>query len=71
MRAFLAAVVGLLAVLAAGAGGAGAAGTVFVVRNANDSGQFSLRAQIDAANANPGADQIVLDIPARVSRRSR
>jgi hypothetical protein len=63
MKAFLAAAVALLAVLAAGAGGAGAAGVVFVVRNTNDSGQFSLRAQIDAANANPGADQIVFNVP--------
>jgi hypothetical protein len=63
MKGILAAAVALLAVLVAGAGGAGAAGTVFVVRNTNDSGQFSLRAQIDAANANPGADQIVFNVP--------
>ena len=35
----------------------------FVVTNTNDSGAGSLRAAIDAANANPGADTITFAIP--------
>ena len=63
MKSLVAVGVVALAALAASAGGAGAAGTFFVVKNTNDSGQFSLRAAIEAANANPGADQIVFTIP--------
>ena len=51
------------AVLAGGSGPAGATATVFFVTNAADSGPGSLRAAIDAANANPGTDSIKFGIP--------
>lgn len=39
-------------------------GTSYIVRNTNDSGVFSVRNQIDNANANPGVDQVLFNINA-------
>src|SRR5438105_10166596 len=61
--ASLGAVITAGAVLVAGSGSAGASTTVFFVTNTADTGTGSLRAAIDAANANPGTDSIKFGIP--------
>ena len=49
---------------------AGQRGAIFRVTTLRDAGQGSLRQAILDANANPGADTILFDLPGRVERRA-